>query len=257
MLIVLWALALLALLVSQMVPAARSEAQIAVNLHSRLAQESNADGAVYAAAFHLLDRSGNDWDVVGTTYRVRLPDSTVTVRITDEANKINLNTASPDLLCDLLVSIGADLTTASTLAAAIVDWRQADGPARSADKAQQYRAAGLRYTPPEKPFRSVDELALVLGMTPSLLTRLEPHLTIYSTYGPGRSTTDPVVLAAIMALQKQGGLLPFGHDASGERVVQVVATATNAASASFTRRAILRLDPGASDLPFTILTWEQ
>ncbi len=253
--IVLLTVALLALLVTLMIPAAHTEVRIAANLHSELDEEANADGAIYAAAFHLLDRTDSDWNVDGMTQRLRSPDGTITLRITDEANKINLNTASPDLLRALLVSIGTDTATATQLAGAIVDWRETDGPTPSAEKAAQY--AGHHYVPPEKPFRSLDELALVSGMTPNLVAKLEPHLTIYSTHGPGPGTTDPVALAAITLLRTQGGVLPFALDPSGEQVVQVIATATSAAGISFTRRAILRLDPGAQDLPYAILVWER
>jgi general secretion pathway protein K len=219
--------------------------------------EWNADGAVYTAAFHLLDRSDKHWAVDGTVHKLAVPGGTVAVRVTDEANKINLDTASVDLLRALLLGVGADADTASALAGAIADWREATGRDASAAKADQYRSAGLDYTPPEKPFRSVDELAQVLGMTPGLLAKLRPHLTLYSSYGPGRSTTDPVALDAIMLLRKQGGILPYERDVSGEQVVQVVATASSTDGASFTRRAILRVDPSAKDRPCAILVWER
>jgi len=257
LLIVLWTLALLAFLVTLFAAAARTEARIAFNLRSAMGPEWNADGAVYTAAFHLLDRSDKHWDVGGPMHELAVPGGRVAIRITDEANKINLDTASVDLLRASLLGVGADPTTASELAAAIVDWREATGPAASLAKAQQYRAAGLDYAPPEKPFRSVEELALVLGMTPELLAKMRPHLTIYSTYGPGRATNDPVVLDAIMLLRKQGGILPFENDASGEQVVQVVTTASTADGASFTRRAILRIDPSAKDRPCAILAWQR
>jgi general secretion pathway protein K len=257
LLIVLWTLALLAFLITQLVAAARTEARIAFNLRTDMVQEANADGAVYAAVFHLLDRSDKHWSVDGTMHDLRVSGGTVVVRVTDEANKVNLNTASPDLLRALLLGVGADPTTASGLAGAIVDWREADGPTRSAAKPLLYRAAGLDYAPREKPFRNLDELGLVLGMTPDLLKKLRPHLTIYSTYGPGRASTDPVARAAIMLLRTQGGVLPFEHDASGEQVVQVIAAARGAAGASFMRRAILRLDPSAREMPCAILTWER
>jgi general secretion pathway protein K len=257
LLIVLWTLALLAFLVALFAAAARTEARIAFNLRSAMGPEWNADGAVYTAAFHLLDRSDKHWAVDGTVHKLAVPGGTVAVRVTDEANKINLDTASVDLLRALLLGVGADADTASALAGAIADWREATGRDASAAKADQYRSAGLDYTPPEKPFRSVDELAQVLGMTPGLLAKLRPHLTIYSTYGPGRSSTDPVALDAIMLLRKQGGILPFERDVSGEQVVQVVATASSADGASFTRRAILRIDPSAKDRPCAILVWER
>jgi general secretion pathway protein K len=257
LLIVLWTLALLAFLVTLFAAAARTEARIAFNLRSAMGPEWNANGAVYTTAFHLLDRSDKHWDVDGRVHELAVPGGTVAVRVTDEANKINLDTASVDLLRALLLGVGADAATASDVAAALVDWRVASGADASAANAEQYRAAGLDYAPPETPFRSVDELAQVLGMTPDLLAKMRPHLTIYSTYGPGRTTTDPVALDAIMLLRKQGGVLPFESDASGEQVVQVVATASGAAGVSFTRRAILRIDPTAKDRPCAILTWER
>jgi hypothetical protein len=118
-------------------------------------------------------------------------------------------------------------------------------------------AVGLDYAPPEKPFRSTDELAQVLGMTSDLLGKMRPHLTIYSTYGPGRTTSDAVALGAIMLLRTQGGVLPYERDASGAQVVQVIVTAAGADGAAFTRRAVLRLDPGARDRPMAILAWER
>jgi general secretion pathway protein K len=257
LLIVLWTLALLAFLVTLFAAAARTETRIAFNLRSAMEPEWNANGAVYTAAFHLLDRSDKHWDLDGKVHELAVPGGKVAVRITDEANKINLDTASVDLLRALLLGVGADAATASDLAGAIVDWREASTPEASAAKAAQYRAAGLDYAPPEKPFRSIDELAQVLGMTPALLAKMRPHLTIYSSYGPGRATTDPVALDAIMLLRKQGGILPFERDASGQQVVQVIATASSADGVLFTRRAILRVDPSAKERPCAILVWER
>jgi general secretion pathway protein K len=257
LLIVLWTLALLSFLVALYAAAARTEARIAFNLRSDMVQEANADGAVYTAAFHLLDRSDKHWDADGMRHEISVPGGTVAVQVTDEANKINLNTASVDLLRALLLGVGADAASASELAGAILDWREANVSGLPGVKALQYRAAGLDYAPPEKPFRSIDELAQVLGMTSDLLTKIGPHLTIYSTYGPGRTTSDPVALGAIMLLRTQGGQLPFERDATGVLVVQVIATAAGADGAAFTRHAILRLDPGAKDRPCAVLAWER
>ena len=257
LLIVLWTLALLSFLVTLFAAAARTEARIAANLRSGMVPEWNADGAVYTAAFHLLDRSDNHWNADGTVHELAVPGGKVAVQINDEANKINLNTASIDLLRALLLGVGADPTTASGLAASIVDWREKGSSAVPDGTALQYRAAGLDYVPPEKPFRSIEELGLVLGMTPDLLARMRPHLTLYSSYGPGRTTNDAVALGAIMLLRTQGGVLPFERDASGEQVVQVIATATGVDGARFARRAILRLDPAGKERPMAILAWER
>lgn len=255
LLVVLWTLALLSFVVMQMVVAARSEGQIASNLRANMAQEFIADGAVYAAAFHLLNSTGQHWNADGSTHNIAVPGGAASVRITDESNKVNLNTASPDLLRAALLGVGADSSTASDLAQAIVEWRDTRGPQASAMKAAQYRAAGLDYAPPEEPFRSLGELSLVLGMTPSLVTRIMPHLTLYSSYGPDQTSTDPVARDAIMLLRKEGGVLPFIGGASQEKVVQIVASAIGANGARFTRRAILRIDSRSKDQPYAVLVW--
>jgi len=257
LLIVLLTLPLLSLLVTQMIAIAHSEALIAANLRSAIGPESRSDGAIYAAAFHLLDRSEIRWEPDGTTHDIPVSGGTVAVRVTDEANKVNLNTASADLLRALLIGVGADKATAGGLAAAIVDWRTQNGLRQSTAKALEYRAAGAGYLPPEQPFRSIDELALVLGMTPDLVARVRPHLTLYSTYGPGRSSTDPVARGAIMLLREQGGVLPYEFEANGMRVVEVIATAAGANGATITRRVILRLDRGSKDRPCAILAWDR
>jgi general secretion pathway protein K len=255
LLIVIFTLSVLAFLVSQMTAAARTEAWIALNLRSEIVREAHVDGAIHAAAFHLLDRSETHWTADGKVHELAVPGGTVSVVITDEANKVNLNTASIDLLRAALIGVGADPDTAAGLAGAIVDWRGTDGPTASAAKVPLYSASGLDYAPPETPFRSLDELALVLGMTPDLMAKIRPHLTMHSTYGPGRASTDPVAQGAVMLLRKQGGILPFETDASGQQIVQVVATASDGPGVPFIRRAILRLDPGAKERPWAILEW--
>jgi general secretion pathway protein K len=52
---------------------------------------------------------------------------------------------------------------------------------------QDYHAAGFAYGPRNGPFQSVDELKLVMDMTPELFRRVEPALTVYS----GRQFIDP------------------------------------------------------------------
>lgn len=256
LLIVLWTLALLSLLVAHMAAAGRSESRIAFNLRSRLEQDSILDGAVYAAVFHLLDRSAARWSADGIDRQITSSGGTVTVRVTDEADRVNINTASADLLRALFLGFGQDAANAAQLAGAVVDWRENAGPDATAAKAARYHAAGLGYLPPEKPLTGIDELALVLGMTPDLLARLRPHITIYSSYGPGRASADQVVRGAVLLLRREGGLLPFEADPTAGRVIRVAASLGVGIGGSFTRHAVLRIDPGAKDRPCAILAWD-
>ena len=256
LLIVLCTVAALSFLVTQMAASAHTEAQVAINLRGNVVQEEAANGAVYATVFHLVDRSDSHWDVDGKPHTLSVPGAEVSVRITDEANKVNLNTASVDLLRALLLGVDATPMAADRLAQAVVEWRADEEPRAAAARASQYSAAGLNYAPPGRPFRTIEELSLVLGMTPELMVRLRPHLTLYSTYGPSRASTDPVAAAAIMLLRTKGGVLPYERTTSGERIVRVIATASGQAGDGFTRRAVLRVDPAAKDRPYAILQWE-
>jgi general secretion pathway protein K len=67
------------------------------------------------------------------------------------------------------------------LANAILDWRDADDLVHidGAEK-EEYQQAGLNYQPSNKPFESTEELQLILGMNKSVLSWLEPLVTVYS-----------------------------------------------------------------------------
>ncbi|MDR3535940.1 MAG: hypothetical protein P4L71_05530, partial [Acetobacteraceae bacterium] len=54
LLLVLWSLVLLSLILTQLLSAGRSEAQLAGNLRNAAMAEAIADGAVREAVFHLL-----------------------------------------------------------------------------------------------------------------------------------------------------------------------------------------------------------
>ena len=63
--------------------------------------------------------------------------------------------------------------------------------------AARYAAAGRDYAPSGAPFASPDELGAVLGMTPDLLARLKPHLTVFTDGDPSTATQDVVVAQAL------------------------------------------------------------
>jgi general secretion pathway protein K len=129
---------------------------------------------------------------------VRIGRTLVLVQVEDESDRVNLNTASGALLRALIVEVGSPPGPATRLAASILDWRTSGANPRSGGaKAADYRAAGRAYGPPGTPFQSVGELADVLGMTPELWTRLEPHLTVLTDGDPDLSTRDPVVARAL------------------------------------------------------------
>lgn len=253
LLIVLWTMVLLALLVTQLTAAGRSEAQLTANLRGAAIAEAAADGAVQEAVFHLLDTSPRHWFADGSPHPLRLPGASAVVRLDNQAGLVNPNAASLALLTALLAASGADGQTAAHVAAAILAWRMpaGQGPPDGAGLAA-YRAAGRDYGPPGAAFQSLDELGRVLGMTPALLAALRPHLSLDHDRDPDPPAADPVVAQALASVT---GLMPQPGLSRDETAVAITATAAGPGHARFTRRAVVRLGAGTSGAPFQVMEW--
>jgi general secretion pathway protein K len=196
--LVLWSLAFLSLLGTALVTTGRQETQRLRNMLDSAVAEAAAEGALHQAIFALLDSSERRWVPGSGPHVLRFGSYPIELRIEDESGKVNPNIASTELLQALLVQVGASLPQAASLAAAIADWRDpAPEPGLQRARAAAYAAAGRSYAPPGEPFETLDEVGAVLGMTPDLLARLRPHLTLYTAVDPASSTTDPVVAAAL------------------------------------------------------------
>ncbi len=251
LLIVLWTLALLALVGTQLVAAGRSDAQLARNLHDAAVLEAATRGAVQHAIYGMLEPPERRWEADGTAHIVRSRSAVIAVRLEDEGGKVNPNLASDSLLRALLEQVGAPPATAASLAAAIADWRTPGAqPRKLGAKAAQYAAAGLDYGPPGTEFHDLDELGAVLGMTPELLARLRPHLTVYTEADPDGSTRDPVV-AAVLGYPAR---LPLAE--SGARVATVIVQARGQGHTARAERVVVRINPRASRRPYDILAME-
>ena len=198
LLIVLWTVAFLALLGTQIVAAGRSDTRLADNLRQEAVLEAAAAGAIQNVTFLILGAKDPQFQTYGVMSEVRVGGTPVLVRVENEGDRVNLNTASAVLLRSLIIEVGGAPGLADRLAAAILDWRTAGANARPRGaKAADYRAAGRDYGPPGTPFQSVDELADVLGMSPDLFARMAPHLTVLTDGDPDMSTRDPVVARAL------------------------------------------------------------
>lgn len=256
LLLVLWTLALVALIGTQVTAAGRSETLIASNLKSAAVAEAAADAAVSEAALHLLDASDARWVADGRVYQVRLPQADVQVGIANEARRLPVNTVPRALLAALVRLVGADPHTAEVVASQVADWRSpAPQPLKLGAKGPQYRAAGRMFGPPNRNIRSLSELRLVLGMTPGLFARLAPHLSAYGESVPSPALADPVVRMALAEAAAEG-LQPLAFQAPG--LFRVEAAATSVGGGRFVRRAVIRLagaSAGASPRAFDVLAW--
>jgi general secretion pathway protein K len=249
LLIVLWSMVLLSLLFSRLVSAGRSEAEIAFNLRRAAELQAQADGVLYTVIFGLLGGPG-PWRADGAVRRLRLPAAVASVSVVNLAGRINPNAAPPALLEALLHAVGADATTARNVSQAIADWRSPDvqGPF----EAPQYRAAGLSYLPAGSPFQSLDEIGLVLGMTPELLADLAPHLSLYNADNPDPRFADAVVR---QALKDAGMAVTVSSTPPPLRDVAIDVVMRGADGAEATRSADVVLKTSSTATGFAILTW--
>jgi general secretion pathway protein K len=254
LLIVLWTLVLLGLLVAHLTATGRSEARIASNYAANAQAEAQADGAVFEAAFHVIN---GEWAADGVPHQLQLAHGRVALTLLSESGKVNPNIASVELMSSLMRVLGADPGKANALAAAIADWREpGDQPRPEGAKGPQYRAAGLDHGPPDAPFESLDELGRVIGMTPQLLAALRPHLTLFQFGDPDPTAADPVVLQALKQLPNQFSqpAFPPGLNA-GLQTMAIIAEAHSASGGMFTRRAVLRIGP-AFERGYQVLVWD-
>jgi general secretion pathway protein K len=179
---VLWALSILSLIAASMMSAGSISYAIERNALKRVEADSIADAGITLGILGLLDpRPEKRWRVDGVRHEVMFAQIPMTVEIQDTMGLIDLNEADVSLLGRLFQGAGLGADDASGFAARIVDWRT-PGDLHSLDGASkdEYRAAGLSYVPRGGPFQSIDELNLVLGMTPELYARVSPALTVYS-----------------------------------------------------------------------------
>ena len=140
------------------------------------------------------------WKLDGTLHQFRIGRSRITLRLENEAARLNPNLASPALLEALLRVVGSNPEGSAALASAITEWvgRPSRSPnAEETVQAAAYRAAGLDYRPPRSPAESIGELARVRGMTPELFAALRPHLTLFGPANPDPAAADPEVAAAL------------------------------------------------------------
>ncbi len=255
LLIVLWTLALLALLGAQVLGTARQDARRARNLLDAAQVEAAADGAIERAIYRLLDRTNRHWSPDGTTRTLWTGQVRIAVRIDDEADKINPNLASVPLLQALLLQVGADQATAATVAASIIEWRLAGGaPGQGKSILARYTVAGLGYAPSGAPFASIDELAQVIGMTPELLARLRPHLTVFTDEDSAAMAHNDIVVA--QALRAVGQLEAPANEGFAE-LVSIRADARGPDHTHYLARAVIRTNARPEGRRYDVLEYER
>jgi general secretion pathway protein K len=183
---VLWILAALAALATIFSVYLSNSAQaLAVN-DTGLKAEALVSASLELTAYQLL-LAGDKARPAPGSFHFRLDNADVL-----------LNFAPKEMLANLFAGLGADQQAAKEYADRIVGWRTRPTANAANDEEALYAAAGLAYSPRQSLFTHMNELSLVLGLTPVLIDRALPFVTVFS----GSSNVDvlvapPEIIAAL------------------------------------------------------------
>lgn len=261
---VVWVILLLSLMVGSLMMSARGDIKLTGALEERAKAQALADAGIARAIMGLSDpNASRRWRLGGHSRSLSLGGGTVNITIEDEFGKIDLNRADESVLRALFASVTEDPAEADALASAVADWRDEDVLVRlNGAEEKAYERAGFEDGPRNGPFETVDELVLVLGVTPDMVRCLAPMLTVYSgRRTPDMRTAPAQVLAAIglnggNAARPGGGNLRREVSALGGRALTIRAEATTGLKGKFTREAVIRITSNRRN-PYWIHAWRQ
>lgn len=279
--LVLWATTLLTVIAASFAFSMRTDTLLAQNLAASARAQALADAGVQRALYEMFKPIADlqRWKGDGVPHQWEFGGGKLSIMVLDVSGKIDLNSASDDLLKGLLKSVGLTDEESNILLDAIVDWRDGDDlPRPKGAEVVEYKAAGLKYRPANAPFETVNELQRVLGMTPDLYANLADALTVDSHQAginaaiapkkvllalPGATVAlvDAYLIARQEALVKNLPPPPFapaaaavaGDDGS---VYSVRAEAALPDGTVFIREAVVKIDQGAVR-KFVFFSWKE
>jgi general secretion pathway protein K len=164
------------------------------------AESLRADEAMRGAIDYIVGQSGMNVLQAHGTAVVTIGNVQVVTTVRDEAARIDLNRAPPELLAGIFTQVGVSPANAKVYAARILDWRDTDDKVDPNGGAERgaYRAAGRIDGPRNGPFLHVAELALVLGIPQRIAAAVAPYVTVASGHDKiNPMFADPPVLLAI------------------------------------------------------------
>ncbi len=191
--LVLWVLSLLTIMAGSFALSMRRETTIVAGIKNTAKAAALAEsGMAIAEAMLLIPDKNQRWQADGSIYEINSPNAFIAsgevgghirIQLFAETGKIDLNKADQKLLGSLFGQspLADDDKQQAKLIAAILDWRDTDDLVHTdgAEK-QEYQDANLTYQPTNKPFQTLDELRLVLGMDEATFQWLQPLVTVYS-----------------------------------------------------------------------------
>jgi general secretion pathway protein K len=264
---VLWVMALLAVLAVSFTGDARTHLLLARNQHESAQARSLAEAGIALGIAALLVPSPEaPVRLDGEMRELTFGDGAVRIALQDEAGKIDLNFGPKELFRGLFETAGIAPEDSRALSEILQEWRTT--------RVSDLVAAGTQGR--VQAFASIEELALVPGMTRSLREQILPFVTVHSR----RARIDPLtapreVLQSVPGVDQVelqtfleartrlgrviGGLPPLQsatrYTAHGAlQAVTVRAEGRIPNGVSFVREAVIAIGRTAG-VPYTVLAW--
>jgi general secretion pathway protein K len=274
--VVLWYLVLIAAVATYLMAHGRSEIAIARNIKAAAIAEALSDAAVAEAAFNLSARPTSErWELNGEPHVMSRPDGEATIRVYDESQKINPNLASDALIAALFQTVGVERARAIRLGSSMADWVDAGSePRRFGAELPEYVAAGRSYGPANAAIENLDDLMLVLGMTPEALALVRPYLTIHTDSAQPEAQGAPSTVRRALALAARAAVDGGGQSdgpapeeatartssaslsAGPQKIVRFEIVARISGGGVFVREAVLKL-PADHPKGYVVLDWQR
>jgi len=277
LIVVLWVITLLTIMASSFALTIQRESAIISGIKEKAIAQALAEAGINYATLMLLSADPErNWKSNNSLYELNYAGKKIRILIADESGKISINYADKQQLQQLLGFIPVEEATADSLSDAIIDWRDKDDlMADNGAEKQQYIDAGFKYVPRNDLFNSVEELQMVMGMTPEIYQQLENMISVYTKkpeINPATASRAVLLMHpdATEALvdeylqqraesqrNKQEVTEPSWSSAArvSSSVYMIISEAMIAQDITETTMAIIRKGKAKNGLPFEILKW--
>lgn len=263
--IVIWTMALLALLSIAFLGNVRTQLSVARNDYEQAQARALAEAGISLAILGALEPSPDGrWRPDGEVQTLSFAGGIVRASIQDEAGKIDLNRAPAPLLAGLFRTAGVGEEQSRALIRSVDRWKAG----RVAKWAAAEGATSVG------PFLAVEELRSVPGMIRETFNAVAPFVTVHSR----QPTIDPLS-APVEVLRSLPGVKPREVEAllasrgtpeepptltgvapfigsSYRQAVTVRSEGRTAAGTTATREAVVEIG-GPPGQPFSVLAWRE
>lgn len=277
LIVVLWVLTLLAIMASSFALTIQRETAIISGVKEKAEASALAEAGIHYAILMLFSHDEESrWQAFNSLYEVNYTGKRIRIQVSDESGLININQADKEQLQALFDSINIDDALSDSLSDAILDWRDDNDLHRlnGAEK-DQYAEAGLKYEPRNKPFASVEELQMVLGMSAEIYQQLQNMISVYTNSAKiNPATASRAVLLTLPEVNEEmvdqylqqrveserNGVAVsppewYQGSANSSGVYRIVAEVMMDKAFTHQTMAVIKKTQAQNGLPFKILKW--